>query len=84
MRGLEGLIEKHQGIISVIGGLLVTAVTLTAYALTTFSTKQETKEALNQNQRTTEALMERIEKRLDHIEYKVDDLLSESNKRSRQ
>ena len=37
----EGYINKHQAIILLFGGILATAVSVTVFAYTNFSTKQE-------------------------------------------
>lgn len=60
---MEKWINKHVGFIQVIGGILATAITLTAYAYTTFSTKAETND-----------LKMWLDKRLDRIEQKQDQL----------
>jgi hypothetical protein len=67
-----GFLEKYHGLLMMVGAILATAVTITAYALTNFSSKLETKEALEGTIKVQNQLMEKIEKRLDRIEDKID------------
>lgn len=55
--------DKLHEVIIFMGGLLVSAVTVTAFAFTTFETKNN-----------VSVLFSLIDKRLDSIEHKVDDL----------
>lgn len=61
---MESWIKRNGLALQLIGGLMATLITLTAYAFTTFQTKEESKET-NLS----------VEKRLDRIENKLDILL---------
>ena len=55
--------DKHQAMLMLLGGVVATLVTLTAYAFTTFQTKEDTK-----------GLYQMIETRFNRLEDKVDAL----------
>lgn len=61
---MSSWVERNGISLQLLGGLIVTLVTLTAYAFTTFQTKDDYKGS-----------MENLEKRLDRMETKIDDLL---------
>ena len=53
--------ERNLIVIQILGGIMATLITITAYAYTTFLTKEEHNSSLHQ-----------IEKKLDYIEVKLD------------
>lgn len=71
MERLEKYFENNQVIFHVAGGLLVMAVTLTAYAYTNFVTKTEATETSTY----LDKRLERIEKNQDHIGKNIDHIL---------
>jgi hypothetical protein len=76
MSSLESFFNKNDSLIKAISIILATAVTLTAYALTTFSTKVETKELVITSEKMAETQYLGLEKRLDRIENKIDSILN--------
>jgi cell division protein FtsL len=83
MNSIEKTLDKHQGLTSALAALLVAAVSLTAFAYTTFATKDEVKQRaaemetnhLEQNaalQRQIQDLKDSQEKRFDRLESKLD------------
>jgi multidrug efflux pump subunit AcrB len=69
---VEKYLNKHAAVIQILGGVLATAVTLTAFAYTNFQTKEETKDALAQIEKHQELILRQIDKRLERIENKLD------------
>ena len=81
MANLEQFANKHQALMTIVGVIVATAVSVTVYALTTFETKEEVRLALDNNEKVNTAISVNIEKRLDRIENKIDDLIaSKQNK----
>ncbi len=72
---MELFLNRHIGIIQLVGGIIATAVTLTAFAYSTFQTKQDTQQTLNTLEQNHQGDLTTIEKRLDRIENKLDNLL---------
>jgi len=71
MEAVEKYLNKHLGILQLFGGLMATLITLTAYAYTTFATKEDVKYAI---QDTKEILL-RVEKNVDKLDEKIDRIL---------
>jgi hypothetical protein len=59
-------------VIQILGGIIATAVTLTAFAYTNFQTKTETQETIRQLEKHQQLILNTIEKRLERIENKLD------------
>jgi hypothetical protein len=69
------IFDKYSALIQFIGGVIATAVTITVYAFTTFSTKEEVRSSTENIYRNENEIIIRIEKRLDNIEEKIDRLM---------
>jgi hypothetical protein len=63
MDRVERFVNKHIGIIQIVGGILATAISVTVFAYTTFATKQEVKDSI-QDQRE---ILLRVEKNVDFL-----------------
>jgi hypothetical protein len=69
---MEQYLNKHSAVIQILGGIIATAVTLTAFAYTNFQTKTETQETIRQIEKHQQLILNTIEKRLERIENKLD------------
>jgi hypothetical protein len=69
---MEQYLNKHSAVIQILGGIIATAVTLTAFAYTNFQTKTETQETIRQLEKHQQLILNTIEKRLERIENKLD------------
>lgn len=74
MSSLESWLNKHQAIMTILGGIIATLVTLTAYAYTTFQTKADTDKQIVVINEQFKYMLEAIDKRLERIENKLDDI----------
>ena len=68
----ERYLNRHAPLIQMIAGLIFTLVTLTGFAYTNFSTKEEVRERIAQIESHNERTLLLIEKRLERIEDKLD------------
>jgi hypothetical protein len=73
---MNKLISKNISTLQVFWYLVTAVVTITVYALTTFATVQDVDKALNLHQVHESSLLQMVEKRLDRIENKLDQLIS--------
>lgn len=76
MKSMEAYLNKHAAFVQILGGILATAVTLTAFAYSNFQTKEETrtqiedlKDSVEKNQ---DLILNTIDRRLERIENKLD------------
>lgn len=69
---MEAKINKHLGIIQLVGGIIATAVTLTAFAYSNFATKEELHSQTQGIKAHETRETDRIEGRLNRIEEKID------------
>jgi len=71
MEKIENYLDRNLGLLQIIGALMAGLITLTAYAHTTFATKDDVKLSISD----TKEILIRIEKNVDKIDDKVDRIL---------
>ena len=71
---MEHWLNKHIAIIQLAGGIVATAITLTAFAYSNFATKEDVKNSISNVQIQNDNVRSWLEKRLDRIEQKQDQL----------
>lgn len=69
---MEAYLNKHTAVIQILGGILATAVTLTAFAYTNFTTVEAHDKALAQVEKNQALILSQIDRRLERIENKLD------------
>ena len=71
---MERFLNKHQALIQIVGGILATGITITVFSFQTFQTKESAKESAIQLNEKQDYIYEYLEKRLDRIENKIDQI----------
>lgn len=69
---MEAYLNKHSAFIQILGGILATAVTLTAFAYSNFQTKEDHKAAIEAVEKNQDLILKTIDRRLERIENKLD------------
>jgi len=71
---MERFLNKHQALIQIAGGILATGITITVFSFQTFQTKENAKETAVQVNEKQDYIYQSLEKRLDRIENKIDQI----------
>ena len=77
---MERFLNKHIAVIQIVGGVIATCVTLTVFAYTSFATKTEVQQSIAGVKDGNQDFRQWIEKRLDRIEEKQDQLYDKLRK----
>lgn len=71
---IEKFIDRHSPTLQFVGGILATALSITVFAFSNFSTKEEVKEKIEAAERSNDKVLQQIDKRLERMENKIDSL----------
>lgn len=69
---MEAYLNKHSAVIQILGGILATVVTLTAYAYSNFQTKEDHDKSIATIEKNQGLILDQIDRRLERIENKLD------------